>query len=257
MKTEKLYFFLCVLSLFQLNSCVVIISVPKSGTHLIEKAYSVISSQYNYSLELIKKSINPYQYNFPMQDLNKAINLKHNQFLGTHLHYTESYAQLFYRKKQKVLLNIRDPRDQVISNAYWRKKFPAEYPSDVAFSLNEIITDNIKNIDRLFFYPLLPWERYPFTLIIRFEDLVGEKGGGSYEKQLETIKKIAAHLNHPLTDTRAAEIADTLFGDTAGTFREGQIGSWKKHFSSEQKRLFKKKGGELLMKLGYEKDLNW
>lgn len=41
------------------------------------------------------------------------------------------------------------------------------------------------------------------------------------------------------------------------TFRKGQTGGWKKHFTSDQKKLFKKVAGQLLIDLGYEKDFNW
>ena len=41
------------------------------------------------------------------------------------------------------------------------------------------------------------------------------------------------------------------------TFRSGKTGEWKKHFTGEHKKLFKDVAGDLLVKLGYEKDNNW
>lgn len=41
------------------------------------------------------------------------------------------------------------------------------------------------------------------------------------------------------------------------TFRKGQIGSWKTHFTDEHKRIFKAISGDLLTETGYESDANW
>jgi hypothetical protein len=40
-------------------------------------------------------------------------------------------------------------------------------------------------------------------------------------------------------------------------YRKGKPGDWKNHFNKEHKTYFKKHFGELLVKLGYEQDMNW
>ena len=40
-------------------------------------------------------------------------------------------------------------------------------------------------------------------------------------------------------------------------FRKGISGDWKNHFNEEHKEYFKKEFGEVLIKLGYEKDSSW
>jgi hypothetical protein len=40
-------------------------------------------------------------------------------------------------------------------------------------------------------------------------------------------------------------------------YRKGIAGDWKNHFSDEDKRSFKKLAGDMLIRLGYEKDLDW
>lgn len=40
-------------------------------------------------------------------------------------------------------------------------------------------------------------------------------------------------------------------------YRKGVAGDWKNHFSDEDKRAFKAIAGEMLIRLGYEKDLSW
>ncbi|MDL1944847.1 sulfotransferase domain-containing protein, partial [Chloroflexi bacterium CFX2] len=41
------------------------------------------------------------------------------------------------------------------------------------------------------------------------------------------------------------------------TFRSGKAGGWKEHFTEEHKKLFKNVAGDLLARLGYEKDDDW
>ena len=102
------------------------------------------------------------------------------------------------------------------------------------------------------------------SLLIRFENLVGEKGGGSLNSQLEELKKIATFLNIPLSQDALSLIADELYGiesiqntALAATFREGKIGAWRNTFKKEHKEEFKKRFNEYLIALGYEENDQW
>ena len=41
------------------------------------------------------------------------------------------------------------------------------------------------------------------------------------------------------------------------TFRLGKTGGWKEYFTEEHKKLFKDVAGDLLVRLGYEKNDDW
>jgi hypothetical protein len=45
--------------------------------------------------------------------------------------------------------------------------------------------------------------------------------------------------------------------DPSSFYRKGIAGDWKNHFSQEDRRVFKEEAGELLIRLGYEDDLDW
>ena len=45
--------------------------------------------------------------------------------------------------------------------------------------------------------------------------------------------------------------------DPTSFFRKGIAGDWRNVFTEEDKVLFKKEAGDLLIKLGYEEDLDW
>jgi hypothetical protein len=41
------------------------------------------------------------------------------------------------------------------------------------------------------------------------------------------------------------------------TFRSGKVGGWREHFTPEITALFKQEASDLLVQLGYEKDMDW
>jgi hypothetical protein len=43
----------------------------------------------------------------------------------------------------------------------------------------------------------------------------------------------------------------------SGTFRRGQPGEWREHFTEANKSAFKETAGDLLVRLGYEVDDQW
>jgi Sulfotransferase domain len=45
--------------------------------------------------------------------------------------------------------------------------------------------------------------------------------------------------------------------DTSSFYRKGIAGDWKNHFTERDKEIYKEEAGELLIRLGYEKDLDW
>ena len=101
------------------------------------------------------------------------------------------------------------------------------------------------------------WLNHEGTLTVRFEDLVGPKGGGSEDSQLATLARIASHVDREVDTRRLRDIAECVWSPRSGTFRQGQIGQWRDHFSEEQKKLFKEVAGEQLIALGYETSFDW
>jgi hypothetical protein len=45
--------------------------------------------------------------------------------------------------------------------------------------------------------------------------------------------------------------------DPSSFYRKGVAGDWKNYFTEEDRRIFKEEAGELLIRLGYERDLGW
>ena len=94
-------------------------------------------------------------------------------------------------------------------------------------------------------------------LIVRFEDLVGERGGGDSTRQANLLKRIFASLGIDLSEDEMRRISNSLFSDASPTFRKGAIGGWREHFDPEISQMFKAVANEQLIRLGYETDSDW
>ena len=103
----------------------------------------------------------------------------------------------------------------------------------------------------------MQWIGGPGVHVCRFEDLVGERGGGSAERQLLAIEAIGEHIQRPLGRDQAKAIATRTWSQKSSTFRKGVIGDWRNHFTDEHRRVFKDEAGKELVQLGYENDLDW
>jgi phage gpG-like protein len=104
------------------------------------------------------------------------------------------------------------------------------------------------------FAPYLGWLDHDEVLAIHFEDLINDRAA--------TLTRIMDHfLAHaPLQAPRQlilASLESSINPSRSPTFRSGKTGEWKKHFTAEHKKIFKDVAGDLLVKLGYERDNNW
>lgn len=242
------------------------ISLPKCGTHLLSKCISKIHP----SKKVITTTIhNPIKYyDIPMTDLDKLSKLTNKHYILSHLMYKKEYDDfLATRHRVASFLIYRDPRDQVISFAYFMKSRPKAWPKASKMNMDDLIYDLIaigsvyndhppvKNVYDLY-QRYLPWVKCDYICHIRFEHLIGRNGGGDDDIQYQEIKKIGKHMNVTLDEKKIRQIGGSLFGNSV-TFRSGQIGKWKTHFNEKHKKAFKSFAGQLLVDLGYEKDLNW
>ena len=73
---------------------------------------------------------------------------------------------------------------------------------------------------------ILAWNQDPNCLLVRFEDLIGEQGGGNNQKQLEKLMNLADHLKIPWNKEIARQTKN-VYDPKTRTFRVGNIHSWK------------------------------
>jgi len=235
----------------RLSQKILIISVPKSGTHLLGKVISLITGQQHRSPGL----------HFSLAIAVKALSRLNLEGKFSHVHsaYSPGGMDILQKKKVTTFFIYRDPRDQIISWMHYDKNGLIVTSED--HFIRDAFNPDLKyvwdkgGVARLY-NTRMPWAENKDICAMRFEDLIGSKGNGSDEMQRETIQRIANHLGVSLTEAEITSITQQLFGGTA-TFHEGKIGSWKDYFTPEHKDLCKKHAGRLLIQLKYENSLDW
>ncbi len=245
-----------------------IISIPKCGTNMLVKTIDLlVGKPFGINNTLAGFRINQNVL------LKRILNQPKDTPMYIHTPFTKQAESLLMQYAMKVFFIYRDPRDCAISLAFFLKKlwsrrfnsYSQEQLISMAIASHEMydaglfrgIPNFVITDVNACFQTFLPWRQCPIIYTTRFEDLVGPQGGGDSESQMREIRNIAKHLGIEKTEDELTDVAGMLFGRTWSTFREGQIGSWKKHFTPALKEKFKRIAGQLLIDLGYEKDFDW
>jgi len=164
----------------------------------------------------------------------------------------------------------RDPRDQLVSHVFYAKDIHIEhgmhdYYSNVLTTMEERLNVAIEGCELPGLGLPTIWERYvehfgwfdrDDILCVKFEDLILNKE--------ETIGVLLDYIEgfgveFSVSRPEAIEIlSQSIKPKKSGTFRKGQPGNWKEHFTEDNKRRFKVVAGDLLSRLGYEEnDQDW
>lgn len=247
------------------------ISFPKSGTHLLDQILLGFSQVAPFSKRLhsfyaeyegesgVKRSAG--------QALNWLDSLRPRDIASAHLFAQPESIERICSSKFAPYFIFRDPRDVVVSHVFYvsemesRHVHHAYYQSlpDFNARLNVSILGR-RDTDVEFadiadrFAPYLGWLNHPEVLSIHFEDLIQDRTAA--------LTRIMDHfLAHVPLQTRRERILEALESainpTKSPTFRSGRTGEWTKYFTNEHKKIFKNVAGDLLVKLGYEKNNDW
>ncbi len=263
------------LSLFQVPNITFDYEKPKNTNleHLAHiRAKNKFPPPYHYKGQFHVPTSGP----LPRNIVSSILKLRSKRLFFTHFPYTSQFELFLKTHTYANFLMIRDPRDMVVSFAFMVQKSHEGKTTLFEPLLLDLITGQRKHfiqwgVEIHTAYPLLwelgicnfyklylPWAKAQNFCVVKFEDLVGENGGSTKEKQVNEIQRIAHHIGYRITNTQIEQVIKDLYGNS-WTFREGQIGSWKKYFTPKIKKAFKQLPGmnELLINLGYEKNTNW
>jgi hypothetical protein len=70
------------------------------------------------------------------------------------------------------------------------------------------------------------WRKHAEVHHLKFEDLVGPKGGGTMQAQSKSVQQVCEVLN--ADQNRVRDVTENLFGAEKHTFRKGKVSSWKR-----------------------------
>lgn len=167
----------------------------------------------------------------------------------------------------------RDPRDFIISQVFYATQMHPghglhRYYTETLKTMEERIDAAIQGVQddeeitdsplsdvRTKYEKYLGWLKKPEVLCLRFEDLILEREA-TLGKILDFLQGRGFDLR--LTRSEAIEtLKRAIVPRSSGTFRKGSPGNWAEHFSGENKAVFKRVSGDLLIRLGYETNGDW
>lgn len=169
-------------------------------------------------------------------------------------------------ERPKIILNIRDPRDVMVSFVnYLCGRTGRGFGNFAGYQVMSRVLNKFDSFEERLTYALedvnfpghgdlrdLYWLfKHPYVCTVRFEELVGPNGGGSREEQVEAINRILTHLN---VREDPAELAEKVYNPRAFTFHKGKSGSWREHYTPRQLDLFERRFGEILDLFGYRQE---
>lgn len=246
---------------------VLINSRAKSGTFLLRR-----------TLSLLPTFAPRWSYHGLVADTpqlqQKIANIRPGQYVSGHLYWSQELIELLVSHDIRTLFIIRDLRDVAVSLAnYLTYKNPnhrlhpyfKSLSSDnarlmaVIAGLPETVLNDGKREKSIGESAIAfkPWLNEPNCLVVRFEDLIGSAGGGSDRQQLDSVRAIVNYLGVNLSEAEISQVAQNIFFQRSTTFRKGQIGDWRNHFTEEHKQAFKEVAGDVSIDLGYETGFDW
>lgn len=232
---------------------VLCVSLPKAGTHLAERAVCLHPRLYRK----IIPTLNPQ--NIGEDGLAGVVeSLRPGQVALAHLPFDPAYPELLSRQGVRTLFVIRDPRDIAVSLAYYvagQHDHPlhslyAERPDLRSRIELAVLGDGDARPPAPSLESILSgfagW-LFSGALVVRFEDLIGPRGGGNGDAQAGTIDSIYAHLRLQ----HGGGLAGHVFSPASPTFRKGLIGQWRAHFDPGLNELVEREAGNWMEAYGY------
>jgi len=247
------------------------ISIPKSGTHLLNQILTGFSKVAPFVLPPqnigMGKTLDRRQRREKFEKELK--NLHPLEIAMAHAAASQENMEQISSPRFLPYFILRDPRDIVVSLSFYVAEIREEhrlhsYYSKTLNSLDERILasiqgirssqDSARNIGKQIEIHM-GWLNHPDVHTVRFEDLIHDR--------INTLGGIADHFLRrvdtlPSSREQIIEQLELSINPSKSfTFRSGKTGEWKEHFTEEHKKAFKDVAGDLLIKLGYEKDNDW
>ncbi len=242
---------------------VIVNSLPKCGTNLVDRAILFLP----YMRRKVGKTIQAWNIEEVNLAIKKINNLKKGQYLTSHVVGNQEIFNTMEKKNIIGIMIIRDPRSKIISHYNYVTHIDTNHRTHEFFKKMNSDSDRIDTLingkkgicgsidEELKRYN--QWLTRKDILVLKFENLVGEKGGGDNKKQFDSIKKIVNHLKLSVSDYEITNIQVKIFSTKSPTFRKAEKNEWKYIFNENQKNVLKNKIGKWLIDYGYEDDYNW
>ena len=162
----------------------------------------------------------------------------------------------------------RDPRDMLVSQVFFATDMNEEHGMHAYYNslpdFNERLKVAITGIDRDGLHMVSVKQRYEGVfqwleqqqvMCIRFEDMIDNRNA-TLNAMLEQVEKTGYKIPTPRQEAISL-LVEAIQPRKSHTFRSGKTGAWREHFTVEHRKLFKEVAGDLLVRLGYERNNDW
>ncbi len=260
-------------------------SIPKSGTHLLLRLLTLLGYEHHRKgvrrnvgldrLALTRKLFTergaetvPVGIDFPAPVNRRWLEARlgrvpEGSAVSAHCAYSPQFDALLGEQGMKTVCIVRDPRDVAVSHMHHLKGRTDHFAHRAYLALpddgerlmlsirgGELGEHRLRSLDERY-RGFLAWGERGGACVVRFEDLVGPKGGGDERAQLRAVREVAAYLGIEREDDEFLRVRENLFG-SGSTFRKGRAGGWRDEFSEEHVKAVNEVVGPLLVELGYE-----
>ncbi len=248
-------------------------AMPKSGSHLIIQVLQGLTRLGPF-INTGMPPVNRGEDNRKLPDTEIMKNICRMQGGDIGYGYLQVRPPFTDMPPQMAMIFVyRDPRDFIVSQVFYATqmhkghglhRYYTQSLKTMEERINaaiegvpedEALTDSPLSDVRTKFEKYIGWLSDPEVLSLRFEDLILERDAA--------LGRILYFLQSRGVSFRVSRdegivvLKKAIIPKASGTFRKGKPGNWKEHFTDANKARFKQVTGDLLVRLGYEKDDNW
>jgi hypothetical protein len=246
-------------------------AMPKSGSHLIIQVLQGLT-QLGPFVNPGFPPVNRSEDNSKQPDdviLANIQRMRPGDIAYGYVNAREPFISALTKEGRATIFVYRDPRDMVVSHVFYATQMHAghgmhRYYTEALKTMEERTNAAIQGVEepgselapvRGKYERYLGWLEQPEVLCLRFEDLI--------LKREQALGRVLDYLTTRGFTTRTdrqqaiAALAQAIAPKRSGTFRKGQPGNWREHFTEANKEYFKEITGDLLILLGYEQDHSW
>lgn len=248
-------------------------SFPKSGTHLLTQVlagFGQLGPFMHTGLNAITMYDGPTGAPRPIKKIETALRrLRPGDISYGHLHAEPEIVAALCQEGVAPYFILRDPRDVVVSHVFYVTELEPNhvhhrYYAEELHSFEERLKVSIlgrPELENPFpdirgrFAPYIDWLDRPEMLLLRFEDFILDR-----QATLGRVLEHAIERGFNYTDDKQTAIevlSNRIDPENSPTYRSGKVGGWRQHFTPEFTKLFKEVSGDLLIRLGYEQDMDW
>lgn len=242
-------------------------SMPKSGTHLLASLLDGLDDM-RFAGHLVAFDCGDrHRPAAALADLDKRLRaLRPSRYLGGHLVADDAVQERVEASGVKLLTILRDPRAVVVSGANYvleatqlegRDEALELFP-DKASILRALVHGHGEPGERMYFPEIgeryaayARWWDSTVGLTVRFEDLIGGRGGGSDAEQVEQVAAVLQFLGYGEDPETSRRLATRLFSEKAITFRTGRIDAWREELPADLTGEIEERCGDWMARLGY------